>query len=79
MSELTHLNRWKRYQIARLQGLIGGLREVAGRLPDRDYTSEIDALGAEMIVELESECDGVKSDIKNGDRSKLPELIFERL
>lgn len=48
-------------------------------MPDRDFTPDIDALGAAMMAELQSQCDGVKSGVKKRDGSKLPELIFERL
>lgn len=79
MSQLTLLNRWKRYQIARLQGLIGGLREEAGRLGGKDYTPTIDALGDAMMAELLVQCDALKTHVKNGDTTKLPELELERL
>jgi hypothetical protein len=79
MSQLTLLNRWKRYQIARLQGLIGGLREEAGRLRSQDFTPAIDALGEAMMAELLAQCDALKNGVKNGENTKLPELELERL
>jgi len=45
MSELTYLNRWQRYQLARLQGLIDGLKTEARRLRGRDFEPAIDHLG----------------------------------
>lgn len=79
MSELTYLNRWQRYQVARLQGLIDGLKSEARRLDGRDFTPAIDMLGKAMMDDLIAHCEQLRSQVKNGDKVELPELRFERL
>ena len=79
MSQLTYLNRWQRYQIARLEGLIDGLRAEARRLDGRDFTPAIDKLGNAMMDDLLAHCDELRTQIKRGDPIELPELCFERL
>ncbi len=79
MSELTYLNRWQRYQFARLQGLIDGLRTEARRLKSRDFTPAIDALGEAMMEDLMAYCEDLRTDVKQGKRIEMPELRFERL
>jgi hypothetical protein len=79
MSELTYLNRWQRYQVARLQGLIDGLKSEARRLDGRDFTPAIDALGKAMMDDLIAHCEQLRAQVKKGDKVELPELRFERL
>jgi hypothetical protein len=79
MSELTYLNRWQRYQVARLQGLIDGLKSEARRLDGRDFAPAIDMLGKAMMDDLLAHCDQLRSQVKNGDKVELPELRFERM
>jgi hypothetical protein len=79
MSELTYLNRWKRYQIARLQGLIGGLKEEAGRLHGQNFRPAVEALGAAMMADLCDQCDEVSRRVRAGEIVKMPAFEFERL
>lgn len=79
MSELTYLNRWQRYQLARLQGLIDGLKTEARRLKGRDFAPAIDLLGEAMMEDLMAYCEDLRNDVKQGKRIEMPELRFERL
>ncbi len=79
MSQLTHINRWQRYQIARLEGLIEGLRSEARRLKGRDYLPAIDRLGEAMLDDLIAEWKDLRSQVKDGAAVPTPELRFERL
>jgi len=79
MSEVTYLVRWQRYQIARLEGLIDGLRVEAERLHRRDFSPVIDLLGQAMLNDLKAQCEELKARAKDGDKVPMPELRFERL
>lgn len=83
MSDLTVMNRWRRYQVARLEGLIDGLLHEARRLPENDFEPEIVRLGAEMKQRLTAHCDNVRDHIHRqameGLPVQMPELIFEPL
>ena len=79
MSELTYLNRWQRYQAARLQGLIDGFMSEARRLSGDKHQPAIQMLGTALLADLQAQCDRMRKDIKGGMRVQIPEIRFERL
>jgi hypothetical protein len=79
VSQLTHLNRWQRYQVARLEGLIDGLRAEARRLKSRDYIPVIEQLGRAMLDDLMAECEELRQEVKRGAEVPTPEVRFERV
>lgn len=82
MSDLTVMNRWRRYQLARLDGLINGLLSEARRLPDDELEFEIVRLGSAMRNRLTEHCDvlrdKVHGDVAHGRPAAIPELAYER-
>lgn len=82
MSDLTVMNRWRRYQLARLDGLINGLLSEARRLPDDELEIEIVRLGGAMRDRLTEHCDALRdkvhSDVVHGRPVAIPELAYER-
>jgi hypothetical protein len=76
------MNRWRRYQLARLDGLISGLLSEARRLADDDLESEIIRLGNDMRDRLGEHCDALRhqvhADVALGRRPAIPDLSFER-
>lgn len=83
MSHLTVLNRWRRYQLARLEGLIEGMVEEAHRLPGPDLEPEVRRLGTVMMSRLAEHCDLVRDEVHKGMIEgrpvALPDVCFERL
>ena len=83
MSHRTVLNRWRRYQVARLEGLIEGLAREAKRVPGRDREGQVRALGAAMAEALEAYCEDIATSvdrgISQGAPPAMPDLAFERL
>jgi hypothetical protein len=83
VSDLTVMNRWRRYQVARLEGLLDGLLYEARRLPDSSFEPEIHRLGNAMRQSLNAHCDDVRSIIHRqaveGQPLSMPELRFESL
>jgi len=77
------MNRWRRYQLARLDGLINGLLSEARRLPGDDLEHEIARLGKEMRDRLNDHCDAVRhqvhADLAIGRAAAIPDFRFERL
>ncbi len=83
VSDLTVMNRWRRYQLARLDGLINGLLSEARRLPGNVFEHEITRLGNEMRDRLNDHCDAVsqqvRADLAVGRPAYIPDFRFERL
>ena len=83
MSHRTVLNRWRRYQKARLEGLIEGLEREARRIPGANHSDEVRELGSAMITALDDYCEriatGVERRIDQGAPVAMPDLAFERL
>lgn len=77
------MNRWRRYQLARLDGLINGLLIEARRLPADDLEVEIVRLGSTMRCRLNEHCDAVRANVHErislGEPANIPDLAFERL
>jgi hypothetical protein len=82
VSDLTVMNRWRRYQLARLDGLISGLRGEARRLPAEDLELEIIRLGGALRDRLAEHCDEVRErihhDLAEGRPASIPDLAYER-
>lgn len=83
MSHRTVLNRWRRYQIARLEGLVDGLAREARRIPGQDHERKVQELGQAMFAALEAHCDSIARSVETGIRRgapiHMPELAYERL
>ncbi|MBM3582901.1 MAG: hypothetical protein FJX36_00310 [Alphaproteobacteria bacterium] len=83
MSHRTVLNRWRRYQVARLEGLIEGLAREARRIPAPDCEHQVLALGAAMDEALEAYCEDIAAsvdrEVAQGAPLPMPDLAFERL
>jgi hypothetical protein len=83
MSLQTALNRWRRYQVARLEGLIEGLAREARRIPSSTREHEIRVLGAAMLLALDEHCQSLAeelgADFATGRLADIPDFRFERL
>lgn len=83
MSHRTTLNRWRRYQVARLEGLVEGLAREARRIPTCSREGDILMLGAAMRGALDDYCQSVAHDVDStlaaGARADIPDLRFEPL
>jgi hypothetical protein len=83
MSHRTVLNRWRRYQVARLEGLIEGLAREAKRVPGPDREGQVRALGMAMTEALEAYCEDIAASVDckigQGVALPMPDLAFERL
>ena len=75
MSALTNLNRWYRYQQAR----IGGLRMEARNLGRDDLEREVDAIAAELRDELARQMLDRRETLRSDIRLEAPEIRFDRL
>jgi hypothetical protein len=83
MSLQTALNRWRRYQVARLEGLVEGLAREARRIPTSSREHDVRVLGAAMLVALDEHCQSVAEDLgadfATGQLRDIPDFRFERL
>jgi hypothetical protein len=79
VSALTNLNRWYRYQQARIDGLINGLLTEARNLGRDDLEREVESLAAELRVELSRQMLDRRENLRSDVRLEAPEIRFDRL
>jgi hypothetical protein len=83
MSHRTVMNRWRRYQRARLEALLEGLLREARRMPGNNHERRVRELGEAMFVALDDYCDRVAVTVDHGVSQgapfAMPDLAFERL
>jgi hypothetical protein len=79
VSAITHLNRWYRYQQARIDGLVTGLHTEAHNLGRNDLDHEVAVLANELRETLARQMLTRRASLRDDTRLDVPDICFERL
>ncbi|MBM3585593.1 MAG: hypothetical protein FJX36_14590 [Alphaproteobacteria bacterium] len=79
MSSLTNLNRWYRYQVTRVDGLVSGLKAEARTVGRVDLEDQVNEPGDALRLEMQRQMMDRRECLRLNDRLEVPEIRFDRL